>query len=249
VANPTSRPLFQNSAPLRRTRLDISSPLSFSLLHSLRAVHDAVLVGINTVLADDPQLNVRVPLPGVMHTFPRPVVVDTDLKILDYPCSRLRIHSPIVCTCLDTGSDRWQQAARELQPLNGTLVSCKRDAEGRCDLKDCFATLKRDLGVASILVEGGAGIIQSVLEANLVDQLVVTIRPSFLGGYRSLTRELPHPVHLVDTHVASVGGDIVLYSRVQQRVEPPDDKACVLPPPASQNRAPVVLIANPAASL
>ena len=253
---PPLTPLVPCSAPIKRTRLDISSPLSFSLLHSLRAVHDAVLVGINTVLADDPQLNVRVPLPGVAHTFPRPVVVDTDLKILDYPCSRLRLHAPIVCTCLDAASDRWQRVAAELRPLNGTLLSCKRDTEGRCDLKDCFGTLKRDLGVASILVEGGAGIIQSVLEANLVDQLVVTIRPSFLGGYRSLTRELPHPVHLEHTHVVSVGGDIVLYSRVQREGSstcPTDGttSADVASPPvlAHQNRAPVVLISNHPASL
>ena len=88
----------------------------------------------------------------------------------------------------------------------------------RCDLDDCFALLKDQSQVESVLVEGGAGIIQSVLESGLVDQLVVTIRPSLLGGYRSLTRELLQPVDLSHTHAASVGGDIVLYSRVQPKI-------------------------------
>ena len=125
------RVCINQSAPTSRSRLDISSPLSFSLLHSLRARHDAVLVGINTVLVDDPQLNVREPLPGVAHSWPRPVIVDSDLKILDYPCSRLRFKSPIVCTCLGPDSERWQRAMTDLRAINGTLLSCKRNPEGR----------------------------------------------------------------------------------------------------------------------
>ena len=67
-----------------------------------------------------------------------------------------------------------------------------------------------------MLVEGGANIIQSVLESNLADQVVVTIRPSFLGGYRSLTRELPQPLNLLHPAAASVGGDIVVYGQLDK---------------------------------
>ena len=94
--------------------------------------------------------------------------------------------------------------------------------------------LKEKTGLQSLLVEGGAGIIQSVLESQLVDQVVVTIRPSFLGGYRSLTRELSHPVHLEHTYAASIGGDIVLYSKVQNE--------CSTGPAANSDRAAVVFI-------
>ena len=88
-------------------------------------------MGINTVLADDPQLNVRDPLPGIAQSSPRPIVVDSDLKIVDYPCSRLRLKAPIVCTCLTADSDRWLLAELELRAVNGTLLSCRRNEENR----------------------------------------------------------------------------------------------------------------------
>ena len=68
----------------------------------------------------------------------------------------------------------------------------------------------------SLLVEGGANIIQSVLESHLASQVVVTIRPCFLGGYRSLTHELPQPLNLLKAAAASVGGDVVIYGRLQK---------------------------------
>lgn len=85
----------------------------------------------------------------------------------------------------------------------------------RCNLEDCFRSLKL-AGVNSLLVEGGANIIQSVLESHLASQVVVTIRPCFLGGYRSLTHELPQPLNLLKTAAASVGGDVVIYGRLQK---------------------------------
>ena len=119
-----------NSAPSARTRLDISSKQSFRLLHSLRARHDAVLVGVNTVFADDPRLNVRDPLPGVDISHPRPVIVDSDLRIID--CSSpLRFLNPIICTCMLPESQRWKEAALKLHHINGTLINCRALSTGR----------------------------------------------------------------------------------------------------------------------
>jgi RibD C-terminal domain len=87
----------------------------------------------------------------------------------------------------------------------------------RCDLVDCFDKLHATHGVGSILVEGGAGIIQSVLERELADQVVVTIRPCYLGGYRAMNRELLQPVSLIETTAASVGGDVILYGKIQRQ--------------------------------
>lgn len=94
----------------------------------------------------------------------------------------------------------------------------------RCDLEDCFKSLKL-AGINSVLVEGGANIIQSVLESNLANQVVVTIRPSFLGGYRSLTRELPQPLNLLHPAAASVGGDIVIYGQLDKSSDSSYDRA------------------------
>ena len=92
---------------------DISSKCSFKLLHSLRACHDGntisttantntnttiatgVLVGINTVIFDQPRLNVRDPLPDTYTIItdkndnqPRPIIIDSNLKILDIDVNR-----------------------------------------------------------------------------------------------------------------------------------------------------------------
>ena len=94
----------------------------------------------------------------------------------------------------------------------------------RCDLEDCFKALKR-AGINSILVEGGANIIQSVLEFELANQVVVTIRPCFLGGYRSLTHELPRPLNLINIAAASVGGDIVIFGKLSKSDSPVETAA------------------------
>lgn len=55
-----------------------------------------------------------------------------------------------------------------------------------------------------------------MLEYQLADQVVVTIRPCFLGGYRSLTHELSRPFNLESTAAASVGGDIVIFGKLRK---------------------------------
>jgi hypothetical protein len=62
-----------------------------------------------------------------------------------------------------------------------------------------------------VLVEGGAGVIQSFLAGGLAHQAVVTLRPCFLGGYRSMISQLQEPVSLHQVSVASVGGDVVMH--------------------------------------
>lgn len=213
-------------APVNRSRLDISSRLSFRLLHSLRARHDGVLVGINTVICDQPRLNVRDPLPGVavpsLQQQPRPIVIDSELRISQV--EDLRLDRPLVCSCLldgPTSSGRmdqlWLAARVKVEARGGRLVSCKRDTAGRCDLHDCLRLVKEHHGLQSVLIEGGAGIIQSVLELDLVDQFVVTLRPCFFGGYRALTRQLSSPTNMIDISVASIGGDVVLHGTVVKK--------------------------------
>ena len=82
------------------------------------------------MFADDPQLNVREPLPGVIVSYPRPVVIDSELRILDYP-KKLRLENPIVCTCVQVGSQRWKEGLFKLGNINGTLIHCKSSASGR----------------------------------------------------------------------------------------------------------------------
>ena len=71
----------------------------------------------------------------------------------------------------------------------------------------------------SVLVEGGAGIILSVLEQGLAHQLILCIRPCFFGGYRSMTQQLHEPVGMTNINIASVDGDVVLYGQLESNLK------------------------------
>jgi riboflavin biosynthesis pyrimidine reductase len=64
-----------------------------------------------------------------------------------------------------------------------------------------------------VLVEGGAEILQSVLRARLCHQIVLTIKPLFFGGYRSMTGQLDSPSGLADVSVHQVENDFLMYGR------------------------------------
>jgi riboflavin biosynthesis pyrimidine reductase len=206
-----------------------------------------VLVGINTVIFDHPRLNVRDPLPDtysitsstnniINNNQPRPIIIDSNLKILDLDVSRytsssssssssslisfsIRLVNPIICTCVSTNDDRWHQASNKLSSIGITLVNTKADDDGRCDIIDCLKCVKKQCNIQSILVEGGANIIQSTLEYRLANQIVLTLRPSFFGGYKSMTKQLPVPVELENITVASIEGDIVIHGIVSKKID------------------------------
>lgn len=134
--------LFPSRAPLDQSRLDLSSEVSFQLLHSLRARHDAVLIGVSTLKHDSPRLNVRSPLPGVnipdsVDEEPRPVVLDSKLSLLDV--DGIFLKRPIVFSCHNGGvfkasdaeKSEWNKASEVLRSLGGDLVHCAADSNGR----------------------------------------------------------------------------------------------------------------------
>jgi|KBSSwiStaDraftv2_1062776.scaffolds.fasta_scaffold85615_2 3,4-dihydroxy 2-butanone 4-phosphate synthase/GTP cyclohydrolase II len=159
-------------------QLGISGDLALDFTHRLRAMHDAILVGVNTVLSDDPRLTVR----RVEGPNPRPVVVDSHLRIpLDSRLVRRREAAPIIAT---TEGACAQKAAR-LAACGAEVWFLPKTPSGRVDLRALFCRLGRH-GFASVMVEGGASIITSVIESDLADQLVVTVAPRLLGGVRAV---------------------------------------------------------------
>jgi riboflavin-specific deaminase-like protein len=144
-----------------------------ALAHELRATHDAVLVGIGTVLHDNPRLTVRL----VEGPDPLRVVADTTLRIpLE---SHLLTDHPerTICVTAEGAPSERVAAVRE---RGARVVFGRRGADG-LDLVDLLGRL-RELGIRSLMVEGGSGIITSLLRAGLVDRLVVCIAPKVLGA-------------------------------------------------------------------
>ncbi len=161
------------------SKLTLSNLHSQKLTHQVRALHDAILVGINTVLSDDPQLNVRL----VDGFSPQPVVVDSKLRfpldacLLRDPCIR-----PIIVTGEGTASRDKEQ---RLVSLGARVVRLPLEADGSICLKRLLSFLRCD-GLKSVMIEGGAEIISSVLSHGLADQFLLTIAPRLIGGLRAV---------------------------------------------------------------
>jgi diaminohydroxyphosphoribosylaminopyrimidine deaminase / 5-amino-6-(5-phosphoribosylamino)uracil reductase len=144
--------------------------------HLLRARHDAVMVGIGTVLADDPQLTSR--LDGLGARSPVRVVVDRQLRIP--PGARLIAEARAVPTWL-LAAPSAEPARREALSQNGAeVIDVEAGAEG-LDLAAALAALGAR-GITRLLVEGGARLAAALLKARLVDRLAWFHAPLLIGG-------------------------------------------------------------------
>jgi len=159
-------------APLR-----LSSPASLRLSHYLRSLHDGILVGIGTVLSDDPQLTVR----HCAGASPQPIVLDSQLRIPS--TARLCYSTHRRCWVLTTETEH-----AAIQGLD--ITALQDDGNGHVCLRNALHLIFRR-GIKSLMVEGGAQIITAFLKAKLADAAVLTIVPKFVGGYKAVTELKP----------------------------------------------------------
>ncbi|NUS73662.1 MAG: bifunctional diaminohydroxyphosphoribosylaminopyrimidine deaminase/5-amino-6-(5-phosphoribosylamino)uracil reductase RibD [Corynebacteriales bacterium] len=165
----------------------ISSAPAREQVHQLRALHDTIVAGVGTVLADDPALTVR--LPGYTGPQPRRVIVDSSGRI---PASARVLTDDLAQT--------WIATAKELGGAE------------RVDLSLLMERLYAD-GSRALLLEGGPTLAGSMLAAGLVDRVIAYIAPKLLGagpnavsdmGITSITQALDLSV----TELVQVGPDI-----------------------------------------
>lgn len=153
--------------------LALSGSESLRLTHQLRSLHDGILVGIGTVLADDPQLNVR-HWSGIS---PQPIVLDSQLRMPSD--ARLRQCAEKPCWILTTQSNQWSEQE------GAEICSLQPGADGRVCLQNALALLY-EKGIRQLMVEGGANVITAFIKAQLVDAVVITLVPKFVGGYKAV---------------------------------------------------------------
>jgi riboflavin-specific deaminase-like protein len=184
----------------------ISNSQSQILTHELRAMHDALLVGVNTVIVDDPRLDVRL-VPGAN---PIPVIVDSSLRI-PFDVRLLKKVGPPPLVVATRGACEEKRAA--LADLGAEVLCVDADSDGSVDLGSLLVMLG-ERGIRSLMIEGGAKIITSVLAGELADQLVLTISPQFLGGVRSVEsfagRGCDRRPELTDVFCERIGSDLVV---------------------------------------
>jgi len=142
-------------------------------VHELRNWYDAVMVGIGTVLADDPFLTCR--LPGKRNTKTR-IIVDSTAKI------------PLDARIFENGNGRIILATTDMADKKKIKALRSRELDvietnakdGKVDLVQLFDILG-NMGITSVLVEGGSRLLTSLIRENLIDKLLIFLAPIFLG--------------------------------------------------------------------
>jgi GTP cyclohydrolase II len=183
----------------------ISGPGERRISHALRAACDAVAVGAGTVLVDNPLLTVRM-VPGVS---PIRVILDSTLRL---PTDAHVFGADARTIVLTTGRSSPDRRA-DLRE-RGVTVAVVREAPDGIDLPDGLAQLQR-LGIRSLLVEGGARVITSMLRGRLADRVVVAVAPLLLGKGTEAVGDLgtslvADGLQLANRTVHQAGPDLVI---------------------------------------
>jgi diaminohydroxyphosphoribosylaminopyrimidine deaminase / 5-amino-6-(5-phosphoribosylamino)uracil reductase len=182
--------------------------------HRLRSESDAIVVGIGTVLRDDPELTVRLGQPWPRE--PLRVVLDTAART---PVgARLICAGRPSCAVIAVGAEAPEKRVRELAAAGATVVSCGT-RDGRVDLGALLADLfARE--VRAVLVEGGGEVHGAFLDAGLVDRVTMFAAPLLMGGRGAppvvggAGRELKNAVRLGGFKVTPLGDDLLIEADV-----------------------------------
>lgn len=142
-------------------------------VHTMRHQHQAIMVGVATIAADDPQLTTRLEVPGI---HPVRIIADSRLSI---PTGSRVLTDGMAKTVLLTTADADISRMEKLQELGAEILIC---GEGpQVDLKLAMKLLG-ERGISSILVEGGGRLNGSLLELGMIDEVVLFIAPKLIGG-------------------------------------------------------------------
>jgi riboflavin-specific deaminase-like protein len=193
--------------------LALSGPESLALTHQLRSIHDGILVGIGTVISDNPQLNVR----HWAGQSPQPIVLDSSLRIPQ--SARLCQLPDRKCWVLTTHEGENALLARGDDVLKGLEITALHDSDdGRVCLQCALKVLRRK-GITSLMVEGGAHVITAFLKARLADALVLTVAPRLVGGYKAVgdlgVAEKSFLPKISPMFTEKLGDDLVVWGSLQ----------------------------------
>jgi len=193
----------------------ISGEASRSYVQRLRSLNDAVLVGIGTVIKDDPELAVRLKSKSQALKKKKVIRIIVDSK------ARIPLNANVLTKCVDNPTII---ATTKYAPLGkiralkarGAKVVIVKGQKGKVDLGELMKKMGR-LQISSILVEGGGNINASFLKEGLVDKVLFFIAPKIIGGRRSLTpvegegiKDLREAIKLTEVKVRKVGEDLLV---------------------------------------
>jgi diaminohydroxyphosphoribosylaminopyrimidine deaminase/5-amino-6-(5-phosphoribosylamino)uracil reductase len=190
----------------------ITSRQTREYIHLLRGEHMAIMVGIDTLVNDDPQLTIRHPLWQKKQILR--IIIDSRLRFpLKAKILRTQPRGKIL---VFTHQSETSKKAQELKKKGVEIKSFRPDHSGRMDLKKILAWLGQN-EVSSVMVEGGALLLTSFLEKRLIDKIFVTFSTKLVGGEKALTffegkgsSTVSQAIQLKNMNCFTIGKDFIL---------------------------------------
>lgn len=186
----------------------ISNEKAREIVHTMRHRHQAIMVGVSTIVADDPQLSTRMTVPGLS---PVRVVADSTLRI---PETARILRDGTAPTWIVTTEQADPEKAKRLMGLGAEVLRCGSGPQ--VDLREALVQLGQR-GISSVLVEGGGRLNGSLLERQLVDEIVLFFAPKLVGGKESPENfrfagydRMQDAVTLRDMEVEQIGDNVCI---------------------------------------
>ncbi len=188
----------------------ISCEASRRVVHRMRAESDAIMVGVDTILADNPRLTVR----HVKGRNPRRIIVDSQLRTPESAAVLQGVLAPgtIIAT---TESD---PEVHDRYLKSGVILLVCRSENGKVDLHDLWSKLGK-LGIRSLLLEGGSRLAGEALRQGLIDRCVFFYAPQVVGSdglspftFTGIT-DMARSIKFRDLGIRRVGTDIMVTTR------------------------------------
>lgn len=190
----------------------ITSDRARSYAHRLRQNYDAVMVGVNTVLRDNPKLDT-----WSSHKQLKKIVVDSQLSTPDDANIFLRMSSVIIVTVATKPGQ--ETANRDRLGQKAKILEVK-EKEGQVNLKDMMKKLAQ-LEITNILVEGGGTLIGSLFDEGLVDKILFFVSPKIIGGKEAVgsvmgkgVSRVDRAIRLKDVKLKHIGEDFLVEAYV-----------------------------------
>jgi 2,5-diamino-6-(ribosylamino)-4(3H)-pyrimidinone 5'-phosphate reductase len=186
-------------------QIKISCEEDIKRMYKLRHNSDAVLVGIGTVLSDDPKLTVKEKyVKNPKH--PVRIVLDTNCKT---PTNALVVNNTTKTLIIT------DKKCNKKYQNNVELIKCKSDGKGFINLENLIEILK-EKGIQKLMVEGGSTVIGSFLKSNLLDDMYVYVAPMIIGGTNtpSLVKNINENINLRLVKIKKTGIGTLLHFRL-----------------------------------
>lgn len=190
----------------------ITSLQAREYVNCLRAEVGAVLVGINTVIKDNPLLTTR-----NQGCNPLRVVVDPDLQI---PLQNQVINKEAETLIFTTTDQKNKSSKMQILKKRGIKILSLPAKNGRINFKQIMQELAK-MNIASVLIEGGGETNALALEDNVVDEVIFFIAPKIIGGRKAKTpvegdgiKTLKQALKIIDLQIEKIGPDLLLKGKI-----------------------------------